>query len=92
MATFSVGVAKSLPLVAKEPLMPYPPAKRRRMDKKPKNNADRLSRNRARRKAIKAGLVKRGDGKDVHHKDGNPRNNAYGNLAIRSRKANRGDN
>jgi len=72
--------------------MPYAPAKRRKMDKKPKNNADRLSRNRARRKAIAAGLVKRNDGKDVHHKDGNPRNNAYSNLAIRSKKANRSQN
>ena len=62
------------------------------MDKKPKNNEKRLSRNRARRKAIAAGLAARGDGRDVHHKDGNPKNNAYGNLSIRSRRANRSDN
>ena len=72
--------------------MPYPPAKKKRMEKLPRNHADRLARNRARRKAIKAGKAKRGDGKDVHHRDGNPRNNSYGNLAIRSRKANRSDN
>ena len=92
MATYSAAVAKSSFPAVKELPVPYPPAKRRRMDKKPKNNADRLARNRARRKAIKAGKAKRGDGKDVHHKDGNPRNNAYSNLAIRSRKANRSDN
>jgi len=72
--------------------VPYPPEKKKRMEKLPKNNADRLARNRARRKAIKAGRAKRGDGTDVHHKDGNPRNNAYSNLSIRSRKANRSDN
>ena len=72
--------------------MPYPPAKRRRMDKRPANNAKRLSRNRARRKAIKAGLATRGDGRDVHHVDGNPLNNASGNLAIRTKKRNRSQN
>lgn len=93
MAIASVGgVARwSFPAV-KEPQVPYPPEKKKRMEKLPKNHADRLARNRARRKAIKAGKAKRGDGKDVHHKDGNPRNNSYSNLAIRSRKANRSDN
>ena len=92
MATSSVAVAESSSLAAKEHLVPYPPEKKKRMEKLPKNHADRLARNRARRKAIKAGKAKRGDGKDVHHKDGNPRNNSYSNLAIRSRKANRSDN
>ena len=93
MATASVGaVDKSLSLVVKELQLPYPPKKRRRMEKKPKNNADRLSRNRARRKGIASGKAKRGDGKDVHHKDGNPQNNSYANLSIRSRKGNRSDN
>lgn len=31
-------------------------------------------------------------GKDVDHKDGNPRNNAPSNLRIMSRKKNRGRN
>jgi hypothetical protein len=30
-------------------------------------------------------------GKDVDHKDGNPHNNGYHNLRIRSIRANRGD-
>ena len=93
MATASVSnVAESLSPVVKEPQVPYPPEKKKRMEKLPKNHADRLSRNRARRKAIKAGKAKRGEGKDLHHKDGNPRNNAYSNLAVRSRKSNRSDN
>ena len=93
MATASVSdVVRSLSPAAKELPVPYPPEKKKRMEKLPKNHADRISRNRARRKAIKAGKAKRGDGKDIHHKDGNPRNNAYSNLAVRSRKVNRSDN
>jgi|LULL01.1.fsa_nt_gb hypothetical protein len=50
----------------------------------------RSSRNKARRKVKKAGgKVK---GKDVHHKDGNPKNNKRGNLSVQSRRKNRGNN
>ena len=31
-------------------------------------------------------------GKDVHHKDGNPRNNSRSNLAVTSKKYNRSRN
>ena len=34
---------------------------------------NRAGRNKARRSALAAGKVKKGNGKDVHHKDGNPR-------------------
>ena len=40
----------------------------------------RSARNKARRLAIKAGKAKVGDGKDIHHKDGNPFNNKNGKL------------
>ena len=40
----------------------------------------RSSRNKARRLAMQAGKAKKGDGKDIHHKDGNPLNNAQSNL------------
>ena len=49
----------------------------------------RSARNKARRKMIKAGLARKGDGKDVHHKDGNPLNNGRGNLAVTTKKKNR---
>lgn len=36
----------------------------------PKSKKDRAARNRSRRKAEKAGKVRKGDGKDVHHPNG----------------------
>ena len=57
--------------------------------KQKKNSA---SRNKARNEAIKAGKVKKGDGKEIDHKDGNAMNNSKSNLRVRSRKANRADN
>jgi hypothetical protein len=51
---------------------------------------NRAGRNKARRAALAAGKVKKGDKKDVHHKDGNPRNNKKGNVKVVSRKKNRG--
>ena len=49
----------------------------------------RAMRNKARRVAIKAGLVKRGDGKDVDHRDGNAMNNKRSNLSVKSASKNR---
>ena len=49
----------------------------------------RAMRNKARRVAMKAGLVKKGDGKDVDHKDGNAMNNKRSNLSVKSAKSNR---
>lgn len=49
----------------------------------------RAKRNTARRKMVKAGKAKKGDGKDVHHKSGNPNNNALSNLSAVSKKKNR---
>ena len=56
---------------------------------KPKQKKNRAGRNSARRAALKSGLVKKGDGKDVHHRDGNPRNNSAGNTVLRSASSNR---
>lgn len=39
---------------------------------------------------IKAGKAKKGDGKDVHHKNRNTANNSLKNLQITSKKKNRG--
>lgn len=55
------------------------------VDKRVKNNA-------ARREAMKAGLVKKGDGKDVAHKKSleNGGTNARSNLTVQDRETNRG--
>jgi len=51
---------------------------------------NRAGRNKARRTALASGKVKKGDKRDVHHKDGNPRNNKSSNVKVVSRKKNRG--
>jgi|TARA_B110000259_G_C13816054_1_gene322729 hypothetical protein len=56
---------------------------------KPGQVKKRASRNAARSAMALGGKVKKGDGKDVHHKDGNPRNNAKSNLRVQSASTNR---
>jgi hypothetical protein len=51
-----------------------------------KNNA---SRKRARRKLEKIGVVRKNDGKDVDHKNGNSRDNKRNNLRAISKSKNR---
>jgi len=58
---------------------------------KAEQRANRSKRVLARRKMMKAGLVKKGDGKDVDHKDGNPQNNSRNNLRVRDKSKNRAD-
>jgi hypothetical protein len=53
----------------------------------PAQRQARSSRVQARRKMAKAGLVKKGDGKDVHHTTGNPLNNSK--LAVKPASQNR---
>ena len=55
----------------------------------PLRKKKRAMRNKARRVAIKAGLVKRGNGKDVDHRDGNAMNNKRSNLSVKSASKNR---
>lgn len=55
----------------------------------PKGIADRTARVLARRKLEKEGRVSKGDGREVDHKDMNPRNNSPSNLRVISKKANR---
>lgn len=59
---------------------------------KPKQKKRRAQRNSARRVMEKAGRVRKGDGKDVNHKDKNTANNSRKNLAVTSKSANRADN
>ena len=60
-----------------------------RYGSKPGQKKNRAARNTARRRLIRSGVKKKGDGKDVHHKDGNPRNNSRSNLTVVSRSSNR---
>ena len=56
---------------------------------KPDQIKKRSSRNKARRLAVKVGKAKKGDGKDVTHKNGNPRDNSSKNLGVLSKSKNR---
>lgn len=59
---------------------------------KPEQKKRRAGRNTARAKMVKAGKVSKGDGKDVDHKDRNPKNNSKKNLRVQSKKTNRSRN
>lgn len=54
-----------------------------------KGKKDRAARNKARRMMEKAGKVRKGDGKEVDHKNHNPRDNSKGNLRVVSKTVNR---
>jgi hypothetical protein len=68
------------------------PARQRAQAKynaKPEQKKRRAARNAARRKMIKAGKARKGDGKDVGHANGNPRDNRASNLKMQSKRSNR---
>lgn len=50
---------------------------------------DRASRNKVRRAAERKGIVRKGDGRDIDHVNGNPRDNRKGNLRVVHRSVNR---
>ena len=56
---------------------------------KPTQKVNRAGRNKARSLIMKSGGAAKVAGKDVHHKNGNPRDNRVGNLAVTSKTANR---
>lgn len=56
---------------------------------KPEQKKRRAQRNAARRKMMAAGKARKGDGKDVAHRNGNPNDNSSGNLSMQSKKENR---
>jgi hypothetical protein len=49
----------------------------------------RAARNKDRRAAIRRGVVAKGSGKDIHHRDGNPFNHSSKNKAAISKSSNR---
>jgi hypothetical protein len=58
-------------------------------DKSPARMAANRSRKKARYDMEKSGSASKGDGKDVDHKDGNPKNNSKSNLRLIARAKNR---
>ena len=60
-----------------------------KFQKKPSEVHKRVLRNAARRKMIKAGKVRKGDGKDVDHVHGTGMGNSRSNLRVQSVHANR---
>jgi len=50
---------------------------------------NRAGRNKTRREALKDGRVTKGDGMDMHHKDGNPRNTSKSNTRVMKKGTNR---
>jgi hypothetical protein len=56
---------------------------------KPEQRERNNARKRARYALEKGGVVSKGDGKDVDHRDGNPKNNKTKNLRVVSKTVNR---
>lgn len=56
---------------------------------KPEQKKRRAQRNKTRRKFERDGRVKKGDGMDVHHRDGNPSNTDSKNAVVMSKSKNR---
>jgi len=56
---------------------------------KPLQKTNRANRNKARKVVLKAGGSAKVAGKDVHHRNGNPRDNRLTNLAVKTKTANR---
>jgi len=56
---------------------------------KPEQRERNNARKRARYDLEKKSVVSKGDGKDIDHKDGNPKNNKTKNLRVVSKTANR---
>ena len=56
---------------------------------KPEQRERNNARKRARYDLEKKGVVSKGDGKDIDHKDGNPKNGKLKNLRVVTKTANR---
>lgn len=74
------------------PNTPGRQAAQKKYNAKPAQKKRRAQRNKTRRLMEKAGLVKKGDGKDVDHKDHNPKNQSRSNLRVQSKTKNRSNN
>lgn len=66
--------------------------RQRKYNSSPEQKRRRAQRNAARKKMEKAGKAKKGDGKDVDHKNYNTANNDSGNLRMMDKSKNRARN
>lgn len=66
--------------------------RQRKYNSSPAQKKRRAERNASRRKMEKAGKVKKGDGKDVDHKNHKTSDKSNGNLRVQSRSKNRANN
>lgn len=66
--------------------------RQRKYNSSEEQKKNRASRNAARRSAEKAGKVRKGDGKDVDHRNMNPKDNRKSNLQVISKSKNRAKN
>jgi len=66
--------------------------RQRKYNRSPEQKKNRASRNAARRAAEKAGKVRKGDGRDVDHKNMNPKDNRKSNLQVMDKSKNRAKN
>ena len=66
--------------------------RQRKYNSKPSSKKDRASRNAARSEAMKEGKARKGDGKDIDHKNSNPRDNRKSNTQVMSASKNRAMN
>lgn len=64
----------------------------RRYNSSPEQKKRRAARNSTRSEMEKKGRVRKGDGKDIDHKDYNPSNKSSSNLRVVSKKKNRARN
>ena len=69
--------------------MPYKVGDYARFHSSARMKQERVVRNRNRRAALRTGAVRKGDGRQIDHVDGNPRNNSRANLKIISGRTNR---
>jgi hypothetical protein len=76
----------------KKTTLPNTPARQaaqKKYNAKPEQKKRRAERNAARRKMIEAGKARKGDGKDVAHKDNNTGHNVMKNLLLQAPSKNR---
>lgn len=64
----------------------------RQYHSKPLQRKRRSQRNKARRKMVKQGRAKKGDGKDVHHRNHNTGDNSKRNIRVIKKSKNRAMN